>query len=93
MKSLPSAVSRIGAVSPNPRATASMTEFMIPEPAVGMTMRSTIFHRGTPKASAASRRSFGTRRRLSSVARVMIGHMSTVSAMEPATAIMKMIGG
>ncbi len=49
-------------------------------------MRSTIFQRGEPSASAPSRSSLGTSRSVSSVARVMIGHMSTVSAMAPAHA-------
>ena len=85
-KSWPRAVRRMGAVSPIPRATASMIAVKMPDPAVGMTTRAIVFHLGTPRASAPSLSSWGTSRRISSVARVMIGHIRTVSAMAPASA-------
>ena len=86
MKSFPRAVSRIGAVSPSPLATASMMAVKIPAPAVGTTIRRITLHRGTPRANAPSRSSCGTNRRTSSAALAMIGHINTVSAMPPASA-------
>jgi hypothetical protein len=56
-----------------------MIAVKMPAPAVGITTRRITRHLGNPSASPASRRSSGTSLRISSVARVKIGHISTVS--------------
>ena len=62
-----------GAVSPMTRAIASITPVVMPVEAVGSTMRSTVFHFGTPRAYDASRSALGTSRIISSEVRTTIG--------------------
>ena len=69
-----------GAVSPQARATASITPVTIPGSAVGSTIRRIVFHLGVPSAYEPSRSAVGTSRSISSVERVTVGSISTNSA-------------
>ena len=66
------------------RATASMMPVMMPDRAVGSTIFTIVFHFGTPRAYAASRRSIGTMRSISSVLRTITGTISSTSARDTA---------
>src|SRR5581483_3720415 len=80
MASKPKAVSRSGAVSPETRATASMTPVVMPAEAVGSTTEMMVRHRGTPRAKLASRSESGTSFSISSADRTTTGSMSTARA-------------
>ena len=56
----------------------------MPPNAVGITIRTIVFHLGTPSAYDASRRSFGTILSISSVDRTITGIIRIVSAKEAA---------
>src|SRR5215467_4686811 len=80
MESVAPATSSTGAVSPQARAMASMTPVTMPVAAVGSTIFMIVFHFGMPSAYAPSRSAAGTSRSISSLARVMVGSISTESA-------------
>ena len=84
---LPRAVNSSGAVSPAARATASITPVRMPASPVRRTTDRTVRQAGTPRASDASRRSFGTSRMISSVVRMMTGIIRKASATLPAKAL------
>ena len=75
-----------GAVSPAMRATASMTPVAMPVRAPGTTTPTTARHRVMPRARAASRMEFGTRRSDSSAVRATTGTMMMARATPPANA-------
>ncbi|CAM5440015.1 hypothetical protein SALBM135S_06620 [Streptomyces alboniger] len=66
------------------RATESMTPVVMPPIAVGSTTLRMVRHFGTPRASDASRSSFGTSLSISSVERTITGIIRMASAMAPA---------
>src|SRR3954468_11857593 len=85
-KGLPNAVKISGAVSPAMRATATSAPVTIPGIAVRNTTLIDVRHFVYPSASAASRIDTGTRRIISSVARVTSGIIIAASATLPDSA-------
>ena len=82
----PSAVSRMGAVSPAERARASRIPVASPPFPVLITTLSTVFHLGIPSAIEASRRVTGTIFSDSSVVLAIIGIIMIDRDTPPATA-------
>ena len=78
------AVSSTGEVSPIPRAVPRMTAVVRPERAVGSTTCHTVRHWPAPRAYDASLRVPGTSRSTTSDARMMMGSIITLIAMEAA---------
>ena len=76
-----------GAVSPMTREMASTTPVMTPPIAVGTTTLRMVRHLGTPSAYAASRRSIGTNRNISSDDRTTVGIISRDRAIDPPSPI------
>ena len=79
-------VNSSGAVSPDARASASITPVRIPGAAAGSTTLQVVRQRGAPERQGGLLLAVGTSRRISSVARTTIGNIRIARAIPPASA-------